>query len=69
MHSCTGEMFDVIVGEVRRPSTAFRPDDPDLAGYLTFDFSAFDWHEESEPIVAHPRDPFKRVDILAAPGR
>lgn len=65
-HSCTGEMFDVVVGEVRRPSAAFRPDDPDLAGYLTFDFSAFDWYEESEPIVAHPHDPFKRVDILAS---
>jgi uncharacterized protein (DUF427 family) len=69
VHTCTGEMFDVIVdgpGEGRRPSAAFRPDDPDLTGYLTFDFSAFEWHEEDEPIVAHPRDPFKRIDILAS---
>jgi uncharacterized protein (DUF427 family) len=66
VHSCPGEMFDVVVGEVRRPSAAFRPDDPDLAGYLTFDFSAFEWHEEDEQIVAHPHDPFKRVDILAS---
>jgi uncharacterized protein (DUF427 family) len=66
VHSCTGEMFDVVLGQVRRPSAAFRPDDPDLSGYLTFDFSAFDWHEESEPIVAHPRDPFKRIDILSS---
>jgi uncharacterized protein (DUF427 family) len=68
-HTCTGEMFDVIVdgaGGTRRPSAAFKPDDPDLTGYLTFDFSAFDWHEEDEPIVAHPRDPFKRIDILAS---
>jgi uncharacterized protein (DUF427 family) len=66
VHSSTGEMFDVLVGEVRRPSAAFRPDDPDLSGYLTFDFSAFEWQEEDELIVAHPHDPFKRVDILAS---
>ncbi|HEY1842795.1 MAG TPA: DUF427 domain-containing protein [Mycobacterium sp.] len=66
VHSCTGEMFDVVVDGVRHPSAAFRPDDPDLSGYLTFDFSAFEWHEENEPIVAHPHDPFKRVDILAS---
>jgi uncharacterized protein (DUF427 family) len=65
-HSCTGEMFDVVVGSVRRTSAAFRPDDPDLAGYVTLDFSAFDWREEEEPIVAHPHDPFKRIDILAS---
>jgi uncharacterized protein (DUF427 family) len=59
-------MFDVIAGARRRTSAAFRPDDPDLAGYVTFDFSAFEWHEEDERIVAHPHDPFKRIDILAS---
>jgi uncharacterized protein (DUF427 family) len=68
-HSCTGEMFDVIVGGRRCPAAAFRPDDPDLAGYLTFDFSAFSWREEDEPIVSHPHDPFKRIDILASSRR
>jgi uncharacterized protein (DUF427 family) len=65
-HTCTGEMFDVIAGARRRTSAAFRPDDPDLAGYVTLDFSAFEWHEEDERIVAHPHDPFKRIDILAS---
>ncbi|MGA9489034.1 MAG: DUF427 domain-containing protein [Mycobacterium sp.] len=65
VHSCTGELFDVVVGGSRRASAAFRADDPDLAGYLTFDFAAFDWHEEDEPVVAHPHDPFKHIDILA----
>jgi uncharacterized protein (DUF427 family) len=65
-HSCTGEMFDVVLDAARRPSAAFRPDDPDLTGYVTFDFSAFEWREEDEPIVAHPHDPFKRIDILAS---
>ncbi|BBX47404.1 DUF427 domain-containing protein [Mycobacterium cookii] len=68
-HSCTGEMFDVVVGDVRLPSAGFRPDHPDLAGYVSFDFSAFDWLEEDEPVVAHPHDPFKRVDILASSRR
>lgn len=65
-HSCTGEMFDVVIGDRRCPAAAFQPDDPDLAGHLTVDFSAFDWREEDEPIVSHPHDPFKRIDILAA---
>jgi uncharacterized protein (DUF427 family) len=65
-HSCTGEMFDVLVGERRCAKAAFRPDDPDLAGYVTLDFGAFTWHEEDEPIVSHPHDPFKRIDILAS---
>ncbi len=30
------------------------------------DFGAFEWREEDEPIVAHPHDPFKRIDILAS---
>lgn len=39
------------------------------AGYVSFDFSAFEWLEEDEPIVAHPHDPFKRIDILASSRR
>ena len=74
-HSCTGEMVDVIVGAVgavgtagasRRLAAGFRPDDPELTGYVTLDFSAFEWREENESIVAHPHDPFKRIDILAS---
>ena len=65
-HSCTGEVFDVVVDGARRTSAAFRPDDADLTEYVTFDFSAFEWREEDEPTVAHPHDPFKRIDILAS---
>jgi hypothetical protein len=39
VHTCTGEILDVVLGDRRCPSAAFRPDDPDLAGYLTLDFS------------------------------
>src|SRR5262249_3293931 len=43
---------------------AFRPDDPDLADYVILRFDAFEWREEDEPIVAHPHDPFGRIDLL-----
>jgi uncharacterized protein (DUF427 family) len=65
-HSCTGEVFDVVVDGARRTSAAFKPDDADLSGYVAFDFGAFEWREEDEPTVAHPHDPFKRIDILAS---
>jgi uncharacterized protein (DUF427 family) len=42
---------------------AFRPSDPALYGYIVLDFKAFDWLEEDEPIVSHPRDPFHRIDV------
>jgi len=65
-HTCMGETFDVVVPGARRQSAAFQPDDPDLTGYVTLDFNAFDWREEEEAVVAHPHDPFRRIDILAS---
>lgn len=38
---------------------------PDLSGYASFDWPKADrWLEEDEEIFVHPRDPFRRVDIL-----
>jgi hypothetical protein len=42
----------------------FRPDDEDLAGHVLVDFQAFDWFAEDQRLAAHPRDPFKRVDVV-----
>ncbi|KAF9450057.1 DUF427-domain-containing protein [Macrolepiota fuliginosa MF-IS2] len=37
----------------------------ELAGLFTIKFSAMDsWFEEDEQIFVHPKDPYKRVDIL-----
>ncbi|KAM3414637.1 hypothetical protein BST61_g9796 [Cercospora zeina] len=37
----------------------------ELAGLVRIDFASVDqWFEESTPIFVHPKDPFKRVDIL-----
>ena len=63
-HTCAGTEFDVIAGEDTAAAAAFRPDDPDLADYVVLDFDGFEWREEDEPILAHPRDPFKRIDVL-----
>lgn len=65
VHSAEGRAADLRAGEQDRPGAGFYPADPDLAGYVVLDFGAFDaWYEEDERNVAHPRDPFHRVDVL-----
>jgi uncharacterized protein (DUF427 family) len=63
-HSCPGTAYDVIAGGESGDAAAFRPDDPDLADYVVLEFDAFEWHEEDEPIISHPHDPFHRIDTL-----
>jgi uncharacterized protein (DUF427 family) len=65
-HTCAGEELDVVTASETVPRAAFRPEDPDLAGYVVLDFSAFGWLEDDEEIIGHPRDPFHRVDIRAS---
>lgn len=62
-HTCSGTGYDVIAGGENSPAAAFTPDDPDLADYVILDFDSFEWREEDEPVVAHPHDPFHRIDI------
>ncbi|MCA1682971.1 MAG: DUF427 domain-containing protein [Actinobacteria bacterium] len=63
LHTTPGAHLTVRVGPTELVKAAFRPDDPDLAGYVLVDFDAFDWLEEEEPIRGHPRDPLHRVDV------
>ncbi len=66
-HTADGQGVDVRARGQDRPGAGFRLADPDLAGYIVLDFRAFDaWYEEDEPNVAHPRDPFHRIDVLAS---
>jgi uncharacterized protein (DUF427 family) len=63
VHTAPGEAVTVRAGGAE--AAAFQLADPDLEGYLALDFDAFDaWYEEDEPNVAHPRDPFHRIDIV-----
>ena len=65
VHSTAGEAVDLRAAGQVRPGAGFRPADPDLAGLVILDFAAFDaWYEEDEQNVAHPRDPFHRIDVL-----
>lgn len=65
-HTTPGGELDVVTAGVTAPRAAFRPEDPDLVGYVILDFAAFDWLEDDEEIIGHPRDPFHRVDIRAS---
>ncbi|MGI8800993.1 MAG: DUF427 domain-containing protein [Solirubrobacteraceae bacterium] len=64
LHTTDGQNLTLRSGQTERARAAFRPTDPDLAGYVILDFDAFDtWIEEEEPVRGHPRDPFHRVDV------
>ncbi|MDQ1663961.1 MAG: hypothetical protein QOJ68_3941 [Blastococcus sp.] len=64
-HTAPGTVADVRAGGVTRAAAGLLLDDPDLAGYVVLDFAAFDeWYEEDDRNIAHPRDPFKRIDVL-----
>jgi len=66
-HTADGQVMDVRAHGQHRPGAGFRLADPDLAGYVVLDFGAFDgWYEEDEVNVAHARDPFHRIDVLAS---
>ena len=65
VHTADGQAVDLRTGVQSRPAAGFRLADADLAGYVVLDFGAFDtWYEEDEQNVAHPRDPFHRIDVL-----
>lgn len=41
------------------------PECAEIKGYVAFEWSKMDaWYEEEEEVFVHPRDPYKRVDVL-----
>lgn len=64
------EIFDVQVDGARAEAAARRYPDSrleKLRDLVRFEWAAMDeWLEEDEPVYTHPRDPYKRVDILAS---
>ncbi len=67
VHTAEGQAVDLLAGGRTLAGAGFRPADPDLAGYVILDFAAFEaWYEEDELNVAHPRDPFHRIDVLTS---
>jgi uncharacterized protein (DUF427 family) len=62
-HTTPGEPLTLRTPRGDRVGAGFRPADPDLDGFVLLDFDAFEWLEEDDRIVSHPRDPYHRVDI------
>lgn len=64
------ELLDVVSGSATAPAGGRRYSQSpivELRDAVRLDFAAMDeWLEEDEPIYVHPRDPYKRVDILAS---
>ncbi len=69
VHTSEGESLTLVAGGIEYPGAGFRPADPDLAGYVVLDFDAFTWLEDEDRIYAHPRDPFKRIDVRRSAER
>ncbi len=62
-HTTPGRVFAAADGPTD-VEVAFRPDDPDLDGWVLLDFGRFDWIEENQRVVSHPHDPYARIDVL-----
>jgi uncharacterized protein (DUF427 family) len=64
------ELFDVRVEGRTAPDAAWRYSGSPLEGLrelVRFEWKALDeWLEEDEPVYVHPRDPYRRVDVLAS---
>ena len=63
------QVHDVYVENATAPGKARTiPESPleELRDAVRFDFDAFDWFEEDEPIYTHPRDPYSRIDVLSS---
>lgn len=63
-HTTAGAPLTATVDGRDLGEVAFRPDDPGLDGRVVVDFDPFEWVEEDQPVLGHPHDPFKRIDIL-----
>lgn len=66
VHTTGGRALTVRAGEAAVEGGAFALDDPALDGYVVLDFPPFDWLEEDQPLVGHPRDPMHRIDVCAS---
>ncbi len=69
-HLGAAEIYHVRAGDVIARLAARRyKDSPvaDLQDAVRLEWAAMsEWFEEDEPVYTHPRDPYKRVDILAS---
>ena len=70
VHTAAGDPLSVRLPDgTLAEGAAFRCTDPDVAGLVVLDFHAFDWLDEDEPLVSHPRDPCHRIDVCRSGRR
>ncbi|KAI0806000.1 hypothetical protein BC629DRAFT_1580579 [Irpex lacteus] len=59
------QLYDLVLGDRRAETAVSHYTDGDLSGLVNIEFSAADaWFEEDEQIYQHPKDPYKRIDVL-----
>jgi uncharacterized protein (DUF427 family) len=64
VHTAAGEPLSVRLPDgTAFEGAAYRLADPDVAGLVVLDFAAFEWLDEEEPMISHPRDPRHRIDV------
>lgn len=66
------DWFDLVVGDRVAPHAAWVRDDPAISDRLVFNWrpGVLDrWTEEDEEVIEHPRDPHKRVEVIASSRR
>ncbi|MCI2423237.1 DUF427 domain-containing protein [Saccharopolyspora sp. K220] len=63
-----GDVYDVLADGATAEGAAVRfAGSTDLKDLVRLKWGAMDqWFEEDEPVYVHPRDPYKRVDILTS---
>jgi uncharacterized protein (DUF427 family) len=68
-HTAVGRALTVRADGAAVEGGAFALDDPPLDDYVVFDFAPFEWLEEDQPLVGHPRDPMHRIDVCPSRRR
>ena len=64
-HTSPSVLADVHAAGRTLPRAAWLLEGDPVAGTAVLDFNAFDgWRAEEEKLFGHPRDPFKRIDVL-----
>jgi len=57
------DLYSITAGSQRADGAAWSR--PEVEGHIAFDWKSMDaWYEEDDEIFVHPRDPYKRVDVL-----
>jgi uncharacterized protein (DUF427 family) len=65
-HPTGGQLVTLKLGDHVLEDVGFVVDDPDLAGHVVLNWQPFTWTEEEVGVIAHPHDPYKRIDVLAS---